>query len=99
MHRESFSSEKRKLFHKCRHNILHLFLSGKQSGHAKVMLWGGEDTLLLASVLVHWSLLCEQILRGQRPGIVEAEHPKVPMKATPAATNQPEPHLTLQSCI
>lgn len=43
----------------------------KQSGHAKVMLRGGEDTLLLRSVLVHWSLLGEQTLRGQQPVLVE----------------------------
>lgn len=104
MHTESFSSIICNPFHKCRNNILHLFVFGKLSTYREcvcachaavlcrdtwvspllkssatgnslvtlwVMLWGGEDTLLHVSAPVHWSLLCEHILRGQQPGIVE----------------------------
>lgn len=64
------------------------------------MLWEGEDILLLVSLLA--ALYPAMRTNPQRlmPCIYrDAEHPKVPLKAIPAATQQPELSLTLQSHI
>lgn len=62
MHRESFSSVKRKPFHKCGNNILHLFLSGKLNIHrvgggvcvSCCCPVQGHLSQLIANELCHW---------------------------------------------
>lgn len=64
------------------------------------MLWEGENALLLVHLLA--ALYHAMRTNPQRlMGCIyrDTEHPEGPLKAIPAATQQPEPHLALQSCI
>ena len=65
-----------------------------------MMLWEGENALLLVNLLT----VLYRAMRTSPQKLMacvyrDAEHPEVPLNAIPAATQQPEPRLALQSCI